>query len=117
MESRSPRARVPVSLLTPYYRVNGEVAVTAAGLVGLANDQTDSYIELENTSLFRLHRPQEMVAQFPAWNVSKSRIVAILLESKADIGRLTVARGGYTRVVAFRVWAAVQGFEMFGVIE
>jgi hypothetical protein len=103
--------------MTPYYRVNGEVAVSAAGLVGLANDQTDSYLELENAALFRLHRPQEMVAQFPVWNVVKSQIVAVLLESKANIGRISVARGGYQRITAFRVWAAVHGFEMFGVIE
>jgi hypothetical protein len=93
------------------------VGVTAAGLVGLANDQTDSYIELENASLFRLHRPQEMVAQFPVWDVVKSRIVALLCEHRSDLGRITVARGGFQHAFAFRVWAAIHGFEIFGVIE
>jgi hypothetical protein len=117
MESRMPRTQVPVSLITPYYRVTGMVAVTAAGLVGLANDLTDSYIEMENASLVRLHRPQETVAQFPVWSVVKSRIVAVLLETRGDLGRISVARAGYTRQIAYRVWAAIHGFEIFGVIE
>lgn len=117
MESRIPRNRVACSLITPYYRVNGQVLVTAAGLVGLINDQTDSYIELEDASLVRLHRPQEVVAQFDVWNVVKARIVAVLLEQKGDLGRITIARAGFQRHLAFRVWAAVQGFEIFGVLE
>jgi hypothetical protein len=117
METRFVRQKVLLSILTPYYRVNGQVGVTAAGLVGLANDQTDSYIEMENASLFRLHRPEEMVAQFPVWSVVKSRIIALLCEHRGDLGRISVARGGFQHTLAFRVWAAVHGFEIFGVIE
>lgn len=117
MEARIPRSRVSVALLTPYYRVSGQLGVTAAGLAGLANDQTDSFLELESAALFRLHRPQEMVAQFPVWSVVKSRVIAVLLEQKADLGRITVARAGFQHHIAYRVWAAVHGFEIFGVIE
>jgi hypothetical protein len=117
MQSGVPRNLVPVSLITPYYRVSGKVAVNAAGLVGLLNDPTDSYIEMEDATLVRINRPQETVAQFSTWSVVKSRILAMLLEQKGDIGRISIARSGFQRIVSYRVWAAIQGFEMFGVIE
>jgi hypothetical protein len=117
MATLVPRTGVPVSLITPYYRVSGKVGVTAAGLVGLLNDPTDSYLEMEDATLVRINRPQEAVAQFAVWSVVKSRILAVLLEQKGDIGRITIARSGFQRVVAYRVWAAIQGFEMFGVVE
>jgi hypothetical protein len=117
MQTGVPRTAVPVSLITPYYRVSGKVAVTAAGLVGLLNDPTDSYIEMEDATLVRINRPQEAVAQFATWSVVKSRILAMLLEQKGDIGRISIARSGFQRIVAYRVWTAIQGFEMFGIVE
>jgi hypothetical protein len=117
MQVNIPRNEVPVSLITPYYRVSGKVGVTAAGLVGLLNDPTDSYLEMESATLVRINRPQETVAQFGSWSVVKARVLALLLEQKADIGRIAIARSGFQRVVSYRVWAAIQGFEMFGVIE
>jgi hypothetical protein len=117
MQSSASRNLVPVSLITPYYRVTGKVTVNAAGLMGLLNDPTDSYVEMEDATLVRINRPQEAVAQFGSWSVVKSRILAMLLEQKGDIGRITIARSGFQRIVSYRVWAAIQGFEMFGVIE
>jgi hypothetical protein len=114
---RMPRDRVSTSLITQNYRVNGLVSVTAAGLIGLVSDPNDSYIELENASLVRLHRPQEIVAQFPVWGMVKSRIVAILCEKTADLGRITIARAGFQRLVSYRIWASLHGFEMFGILE
>ena len=84
MDTKIPRNMVPVSLITPYYRVSGRVGVTSAGLVGLVNDPTDSFIEMENVTLVRIHRPQEVVAQFNVWSVVKARIVAMLLEQNDE---------------------------------
>jgi hypothetical protein len=112
-----PRDRVSCALFTQNYRVNGMLAVSAAGLVGVVNDPTDSYIELEDASLVRLHRPQEIVAQFTVWSMVKARIIALLCEKTADLGRITVARAGFTRQLSYRIWASLMGFEMFGVLE
>lgn len=117
MDSRMPRDRISCALFTQNYRVNGMISVTAAGLVGVVNDPTDSYIELEDASLVRLHRPQEIVAQFTVWSMVKARIIALLCEKTADLGRLSVARAGFTRQVSYRIWASLLGFEMFGVLE
>jgi hypothetical protein len=91
--------------------------VTAAGLVGLLSDPTDSYIEVENASLVRLHRPQEIVAQFNSWGMVKSRIISVLCERTADLGRITIARAGFQRLISYRIWASLHGFEMFGILE
>jgi hypothetical protein len=112
-----PRDRVSCALFTQNYRVNGMISVTAAGLVGVVNDPTDSYIELEDATLVRLHRPQEIVAQFTVWSMVKARIIALLCEKTADLGRITVARAGFTRQISYRIWASLLGFEMFGVLE
>jgi hypothetical protein len=117
MESRMPRDLVSASIITQNYRVNGMISVTAAGLVGLLSDPTDSYIEVENASLVRLHRPQEIVAQFNTWGMVKSRIIAVLCERSADLGRITIARAGFQRLVSYRIWASLHGFEMFGILE
>jgi len=117
MESRMPRDLVTTSLITQYYRVNGLVSVTAAGLIGLVSDPTDSYIELENASLVRLHRPQEIVAQFDVWGIVKSRIIAVICEKPGDLGRISIARAGFQRLVSYRIWASLHGFEMFGILE
>jgi hypothetical protein len=117
MESRMPRDLVPTSVITPNYRINGLVSVTAAGLIGLLSDPNDSYIELENASLVRLHRPQEIVAQFNVWGMVKSRIVAVLCEKIVDLGRITIARAGFQRLISYRIWASLHGFEMFGILE
>ena len=114
---RMPRDLVPTSVITQNYRVNGLVSVTAAGLIGLLSDPTDSYIEVENASLVRLHRPQEVVAQFNTWGMVKSRIIAVLCEKSADLGRITIARAGFTRLISYRIWASLHGFEMFGILE
>ncbi|GEM_PF-260883 len=117
MESRMPRDLVPTSVITQNYRVNGMISVTAAGLIGLLSDPTDSYIEIENASLVRLHRPQEVVAQFNTWGMVKSRVIAVLCEKTADLGRITIARAGFTRLISYRIWASLHGFEMFGILE
>jgi hypothetical protein len=117
MESRMPHDLVPTSVITPNYRVNGLISVSAAGLIGLLSDPNDSYIELENASLVRLHRPQEIVAQFNVWGMVKSRIIAVLCEKTGDLGRITIARAGFQRLISYRVWASLHGFEMFGILE
>jgi hypothetical protein len=117
MDSRMPRDQVSCALFTQNYRVNGMISVTAAGLVGVVNDPTDSFIELEDASLVRLHRPQEIVAQFTVWSMVKARIIALLCEKTGDLGRITVARAGFTRQTSYRIWASLMGFEMFGVLE
>jgi hypothetical protein len=117
MESRMPRDLVPTSVITQNYRVNGLISVTAAGLIGVLSDPTDSYIELENASLVRIHRPQEIVAQFNTYGMVKSRIIAVLCEKTADLGRISIARAGFQRLISYRIWASLHGFELFGILE
>jgi hypothetical protein len=117
MDSRISRDRVSCALFTQNYRVSGMIAVSGAGLVGLVNDPTDSFIELEDASLVRLHRPQEIVAEFTIWSMVKARIIALLCERTSDLGRITVVRAGFTRQISYRIWASLLGFEMFGVLE
>jgi hypothetical protein len=117
MDMRMPRDSVSCSLITQNYRVNGRVSVTAAGLVGVANDNNASYLELEDASMVRIHRPQEIVAQFNVYNMVKARIIAILCEKTADLGRISIARAGFTRQISYRVWGSLHGFEVFGILE
>lgn len=112
-----PRDLVSTSVITQNYRVNGLISVTAAGLIGILSDPTDSYIEIENASMVRIHRPQEIVAQFTTWGMVKSRIVAVLCEKSADLGRISIARAGFQRLISYRIWASLHGYEMFGILE
>lgn len=117
MEGKPILGHVPVELITPHYHVKGKIAVTSAGLIGAINESSGSSIEILDAWLSRLHRPGETVARFDAWEAVKHKLVAVLLEQRTDLGPPSIARGGFGRMVSYKVWASMEGFEMFGVME
>ncbi len=117
MDSKLISTHVPVELITPHYRVKGKIPVSSSGVIGVLNDTSGSSIEVVEVWLARLHRPAETVARFESWDAVKSQLVAVLLEQRSDLGPPSVARGGFGRLVSYRVWAGLKGFEMFGVME
>ncbi|MGD0575094.1 MAG: hypothetical protein ABSB61_06970 [Anaerolineales bacterium] len=117
MEGKPILGHVPVELITPHYHVKGKIAVTSAGLIGAINESSGSSIEILEAWLSRLHRPGETVARFDAWEAVKHKLVAVLLEQRTDLGPPSITRGGFGRMVSYKVWASMEGFEMFGVME
>ncbi|MGA2111712.1 MAG: hypothetical protein ABSG98_06125 [Anaerolineales bacterium] len=117
MEGKPLLAHVPVELITPHYHVKGKIAVTSTGLVGAVNESTASSIEISEAVVARLHRPGETVARFDTWEAVKDKLIAVLLEQRTDLGPPALTRSGFGRMVSYKIWASLEGFEMFGVME
>jgi len=117
MEGKPILGHVPLELITPHYQVKGKIAVTSLGLIGALNESTGSSIEITEASVARLHRPAEIVARFDTWEVVKDKLIAVLLEQRNDLGPPAITRAGFGRMVSYKIWASLEGFEMFGVME
>lgn len=117
MEGKPILGHVPVELITPHYHVKGKMAVTSAGLIGAVNESTGSSIEITEATVARMHRPGEVVAHFETWEAVKDKLIAVLLEQRNDLGPTAITRAGFGRMVSYKIWASMEGFEMFGAME
>jgi hypothetical protein len=117
MEGKPILGQVSVELITAHYRIKGKVAVTSAGLIGTVNESTASSVEIKEVTVERLHRPGEIVGRFETWETVKDKLVAVLLEQRTDVGPPAITRAGFGRLVSYKIWAGMEGFEMFGVME
>jgi hypothetical protein len=102
---------------TPSYRIVGKVTVPNAGIVGLLNDTTTSFMEILDARLARLHMPSKLVDHYEVVRVVKSQIFAITLARREDLGPQAIARGGYVRLSEIPVRVTTPVYEMQGMLE
>jgi hypothetical protein len=108
---------VPADFYTPSYRIVGKVMVPNTGLMGLINDQINSFMEILDARLARLHMPSKLVDHYEVVRIVKSQIFAIALTRREDIGPQALARGGYVRLNEFPVRIATPVYELQGTLE
>ena len=108
---------VPADFLTPGYRVVGKILVPSMGATGVMNDTTNSFLEVFDARLARVHMPTKLVDHYEAIQLVKRQVFAICLGRREDIGPQAVARGGYARVVPYEVRITSSVYELEGVVE
>lgn len=108
---------VPVDIFTASYRVVGKVQVASSGLMGMLNDDTTSYLRVYEATLARLHMPTKRAAQHEMVELTKRGIHAVCVRSRDNIGPLGLVRGGFSRVLQYRVSAVSQVFEFQGIFH
>jgi hypothetical protein len=108
---------IPADFYTPSYRIVGKVMVPNTGLMGLINDQINSFMEILDARLARLHMPSKLVDHYEVVRIVKSQIFAIALTRREDIGPQALARGGYVRLNEFPVRIATPVYELQGTLE
>ncbi len=108
---------ISVDIFTASYRVVGKVQVGSSGLMGMLNDDTTSYLRVYEATLARLHMPTKRVAQYEVAELTKRGIHAVCVRTRDEIGPLGLVRGGFTRVVRYRVAAVSQVFEFHGLFN
>ena len=108
---------IPADFYTPSYRIVGKVMVPNTGLMGLINDQMNSFMEIIDARLARVHMPSKLVDHYEMVRIVKSQIFAIALTRREDIGPQALARGGYVRLNEYDVRIATPVYELQGTLE
>lgn len=118
LDSPSMTQRViPADFYTPSYRIVGKVMVPNTGLMGLINDQMNSFMEIMDARMARVHMPSKLVDHYEVVRIVKSQIFAIALTRREDIGPQALARGGYVRLNEYPVRIATPVYELQGTLE
>jgi len=102
---------------TPSYRIVGKVMVPNTGIVGLMNDTNNSFMEILDARLARLHMPSKLVDHYEVVRVVKSQIFAITMARPEDLVPQALARGGYVQVKEIPVRITSPVYEMLGMLE
>lgn len=108
---------VSVELYTVSHRVLGRITPGSAGLYGFMNVSTRSSIEVEGAHLSRLNQPARLVARYPRLWLAKENVVCVLLSSRNELGPVSIARHGYSKVSSHWVHVLLPGYELRGVLE
>lgn len=108
---------IPADFYTPSYRIVGKVLVPNTGLMGLINDQLNSFMEIVDARLARVHMPSKLVDHYEVVRIVKSQIFAIALTRREDMGPQALARGGYVRLSEYPVRIATPVYELQGSLE
>lgn len=108
---------IPADFLVPGYRVVGKALVANTGVMGLMNDTTNSYMEVHDAKLARLHMPTKLVDHFEVVRLVKKQIFAICMGRREDVGPAALARGGFSKVVEYPVRVTSQVYELQGTME
>ncbi len=108
---------LPADFLTLSYRVVGQMMVPNSGVVGMMNDVTNSFMEVLEAKLARIHMPTKLVGEYNIIDLVKNNIFAVCLTRREDIGPQALARGGYQNVANYPVHITGQVFEVEGTLE
>jgi len=108
---------VSADFFTPSYRIVGKAMVPNTGLMGLMTDTTNSFMEILDARLARVHMPSKLVDHYEVVRIVKSQIFAVALNRREDLGPQALARGGYVRLNEYPVRITTPVYEMIGNLE
>jgi competence protein ComEC len=108
---------VSVEIYTSSHRVLGRVEAGPIGLYSHLNLPTTSIVEVDGAHLNRLHQPGRLVSRYTAMWLVKREIVTVLLSSRAEVGSVSIARGGFTTTVPHWIHILLGGYELRGIYE
>src|SRR3970282_1578678 len=108
---------VSVEVYTSSHRVLGRVEAGPSGLYSHLNLPTTSIIEVDGAHLNRLHQPGRLVSRYTSRWLVKREIVAVLLSNRAEVGSVSMSRGGFTTTVPHWIHVLLGGYELRGLFE
>jgi hypothetical protein len=117
LEQNVTHRLLTADFLTPSYRIVGRILVPNTGMTGLMNDTTNSFMEVLEAKLARLHMPTKLVGEYNVIALVKLNIFAVCLTRREDVGPLALARGGYKSLTRFPVRVTTPVYELEGTLE
>jgi len=116
-ESNVTHRLLSADFLTLSYRVVGKVMVPNAGMIGMMNDSTTSFMEVVDAKLARIHMPTKLAGEYEIIDVVKTNLFAVCLTRREDVGPHALARGGYQKLVKYHIRVTTQVYELEGTLE
>ncbi len=116
-ESPVTHRLMPADFLSPSYRVVGKIMAPNTGVIGMINDTTTSFMEVQEAKLARIHMPTKLVGEYNMVDVVKNNIFAVCLTRREDVGPQGLARGGYQNLIKYAVRVTTQVYELEGTLE
>ncbi|HTX89943.1 MAG TPA: hypothetical protein VMC09_01905 [Anaerolineales bacterium] len=116
-ESNVTHRLIAADFLTPSYRVVGKFMAPNTGIVGMMNDSTTSFMEVQEAKLARIHMPTKLVGEYNVVDLVKNNIFAVCLTRREDVGPQALARGGYQNLIRYAVRVTTQVYELEGTLE
>ena len=117
LEDNVTHRLIAADFLTPSYRVVGQIMVPNTGMTGLMNDTTNSFMEVLEARLARLHMPTKLVGEYNVIDLVKPNVFAVCLTRREDVGPQALARGGYKKVTQYPVRVTTPVYELEGTLE
>jgi hypothetical protein len=114
MGERRQAARLTADYFTNSYRISGQLDISRNALVDILNDQTTSFIQLEDAYISPIDRPGEIVATYPASNIRKANLTLIVVADQDDVISRKYAYGSYYGTFLQKVFVTVPAFEVIG---
>jgi len=116
-ETNVTHRMLSADFVTQSYRVVGKMMVPNTGVVGLINDPTNSFMEIVDAKLARIHMPPKLVGEYKLVDLVKTNVFAICLTRREDVGPQALVRGGYQNLVEYSIRATTQVYELEGTLE
>jgi hypothetical protein len=93
------------------------MAPGSAGVLAYLNMATESFVEIEEAAMSPLHQVGQQAENCPKIWLMKSDVVAVVVESRGDLGMGGVTRAGYTKPFPHWVRMLAGGYELRGLIN
>ena len=116
-ETNAAQRLISADFLTPGFRVVGKIMVPHSGVMGLMNDPTNSFMEVLDAKLARLHMPTKLVGEYQVVDLVKANVFAVCLARREDTGPQALARGVYKNLVKYPLRLTTQVYEVEGILE
>jgi hypothetical protein len=111
------RTTISVDVLTNSYRLKGELKRSHSGVMGILNDPTNSFIELQDVSMGRIIVGENLTQTISVAQVLKTQIVAVCFEHREDLMLQPLTRGTYLRPIRYPISVTTPVYEIEGVYE
>ncbi len=108
---------IAADFLTPGYRIVGHIMAPRSGLMGLMNDVTTNFMEVQDAKLARLHMPTKLVGEYKLIDLVKPNVFAVCLARREDVGPQALTRGGYQTLIRYPIRVTTQVYELVGTLE
>ena len=116
-DSSGTHRSLSADFLTLSYRVVGKILTPSAGIIGMMNDSTTSYMEVLDAKLARIHMPTKLIGEYDMIDIVKTNLFAVVLNRREDVGPQAVVRGGYQNMIKYTIRVTTQVYEVEGTLE
>ncbi len=117
MEEIRPIGRLVVDFFTHSYRISGHLDVSKRSLAEMLNDQTTSFLSLEDAYVSPIDRPGEIIASYSASFLAKANLTMALVARQEDALPRKQVYGSYLGVYLYNIFLTVPTFEVTGYLR